>query len=72
MGDVKDMKPFSVKGSMQVVCCDVFNMIARHIGLNVYKDHDIIVLVLFIMVFVTMVCLRFRRIILPSEPIQSH
>ncbi len=29
VNDIKDMKPFNAKGSMEVVCCDGFNAIAR-------------------------------------------
>ena len=59
---VNDFKPFDIRGSLTVVCCDVFNTLAKYAGLSVYKDHDIFVLVLFIILFLVLISLRFRRI----------
>lgn len=64
---MKDFKPFDIKGSFDVACCDVFNTIARRVGLTVYKDNDMFILVIFILLFVTILSLRFRRVFIPAQ-----
>jgi hypothetical protein len=60
------MKPFDIRGSIQVARRDVFNNLATRIGLVVYKDRDVFVLVIFLLLLVVMISLRFRRILVTT------
>lgn len=66
------MKPFTSRGSMEVVCCDVLNTLARAVGMNIYKDNDVLVLVLLIVVFVVLIGLRVRRALAATPPSESR
>jgi hypothetical protein len=62
---VDSFKAFDVRGSFNIACCDVFNTLARRVGLSVYKDNDVFILVIFILLFLTILSLRFRRVFVP-------